>query len=79
LSEAEAWDADLIVVESHGRSGFDRVIMGSVSEAVALRANCSKEVIRQSKPVRRALKLYSTVPLLIVYHVILQIQSHASR
>ncbi len=47
LHEAEQWPADLIVVGSHGRSGFDRVIMGSVSEAVALHAPCSVEVIRQ--------------------------------
>ena len=46
LHEAESWHADLIVVGSHGRSGFDRVVMGSVSEAVALHATCSVEVIR---------------------------------
>jgi len=46
LNEAESWRADLIVVGSHGRSGFDRVVMGSVSEAVALHATCSVEVIR---------------------------------
>lgn len=49
LNEAETWQADMIVVGSHGRSGFDRVIMGSVSEAVALHAKCSVEVIRQIK------------------------------
>ncbi len=49
LTEAETWQADMIVVGSHGRSGFDRVIMGSVSEAVALHAKCSVEVIRQAK------------------------------
>ena len=49
LNEAETWHADMIVVGSHGRSGFDRVIMGSVSEAVALHAKCSVEVIRQAK------------------------------
>jgi nucleotide-binding universal stress UspA family protein len=46
LYEAESWQTDLIVVGSHGRSGFDRVVMGSVSEAVALHATCSVEVIR---------------------------------
>jgi nucleotide-binding universal stress UspA family protein len=46
LDEAEQWDADMIVLGSHGHSGFDRVVMGSVSEAVALHAKCSVEVIR---------------------------------
>lgn len=48
LHEAESWQADLIVVGSHGRSGFDRVVMGSVSEAVALHAKCSVEIIRDA-------------------------------
>jgi nucleotide-binding universal stress UspA family protein len=47
LDEAEKWKADLIVLGSHGRSGFDRMIMGSVSESVALHARCSVEVIRR--------------------------------
>jgi nucleotide-binding universal stress UspA family protein len=47
LDEAEKWRADLIVVGSHGRSGFDRFTMGSVSEAVALHVGCSVEVIRE--------------------------------
>jgi nucleotide-binding universal stress UspA family protein len=47
LGEAEKWKADVIVLGSHGRSGFDRMIMGSVSESVALHARCSVEVIRR--------------------------------
>lgn len=46
LDEACKWDADLIVVGSHGRHGVDRLLMGSVSEAVAFHANCSVEVVR---------------------------------
>lgn len=46
LDAAKAWPADLIVLGSHGRSGLDRLLMGSVSEAVAVHANCSVEVIR---------------------------------
>jgi nucleotide-binding universal stress UspA family protein len=48
LDEAKSWGADLIVVGSHGRHGFDRVLLGSVSEAVAMHAHCSVEVIRDS-------------------------------
>jgi nucleotide-binding universal stress UspA family protein len=46
LDEARAWGADLIVLGSHGRHGFDRLLIGSVSESVALYADCSVEVIR---------------------------------
>jgi len=46
LDEAKVWGADLIVVGSHGRHGWDRLLMGSVSESVALHAHCSVEVIR---------------------------------
>jgi len=46
LSEAAEWGADLIVVGSHGRRGLNRFLLGSVSEAVALHAQCSVEIIR---------------------------------
>jgi nucleotide-binding universal stress UspA family protein len=46
LGMADLWGADLIVVGSHGRRGFDRYVMGSVSESVALHAHCSVEVVR---------------------------------
>jgi nucleotide-binding universal stress UspA family protein len=46
LMEVDRWHPTMIVVGSHGRSGFDRFMMGSVSEAVALHAKCSVEVIR---------------------------------
>jgi nucleotide-binding universal stress UspA family protein len=46
LEEAKEWDADLIVVGSHGRRGFDRWALGSVSESLAMNARCSVEVVR---------------------------------
>ncbi|MGD0957712.1 MAG: universal stress protein [Candidatus Acidiferrales bacterium] len=46
LDEAAQWGADLIVVGSHGWRGIDRLMMGSVSESVAMHAHCSVEVIR---------------------------------
>jgi nucleotide-binding universal stress UspA family protein len=48
LDQAENWGADLIVVGSHGHRGVDRLMLGSVSEAVAMHAHCSVEVIRES-------------------------------
>jgi len=47
LAAAEKWNADLIVMGSHGRRGFNRLILGSVSETVALHATCSVEVTRK--------------------------------
>ncbi len=47
LDEADKWGADLIVLGSHGRHGFSRFMLGSVSEAVAVHAHCSVEVIRE--------------------------------
>lgn len=46
LDTARTWGADLIVLGSHGRRGMDRLLMGSVSEAVAIHAHCSVEVVR---------------------------------
>jgi nucleotide-binding universal stress UspA family protein len=46
LGMADLWNADLIVMGSHGRRGFDRYVIGSVSESVALHAHCSVEVVR---------------------------------
>lgn len=46
LDFAEQWQPDLIVVGSHGRRGFDRLLLGSVSEAVARHAHCSVQIVR---------------------------------
>jgi nucleotide-binding universal stress UspA family protein len=48
LAAADSWEADLIAMGSHGRRGFDRVVLGSVSESVAMHARCSVEVIRKA-------------------------------
>jgi nucleotide-binding universal stress UspA family protein len=46
LDEAKKWGADLIVLGSHGRTGLDRILLGSVSKAVARHAACSVEIVR---------------------------------
>ena len=46
VEDATEWGAHLTVVGSHGRRGLTRYLLGSVSEAVAMRAHCSVEVIR---------------------------------
>jgi nucleotide-binding universal stress UspA family protein len=47
LDEAAAWHPDLIVLGSRGRKGFDRMLLGSVSDSVARHADCSIEIVRQ--------------------------------
>jgi nucleotide-binding universal stress UspA family protein len=46
LEEAERWGADLIMLGSHGYRGLQRFLLGSVSQAVALHAPCSVEIVR---------------------------------
>lgn len=46
LNEAKRWNASLIVLGVHGQIGLTRLLLGSVSEAVAMNARCSVEVIR---------------------------------
>jgi nucleotide-binding universal stress UspA family protein len=41
LDESKTWNADLIVLGSHGRHGIERVLNGSVAEYVAKYAACS--------------------------------------
>jgi nucleotide-binding universal stress UspA family protein len=47
LDEAHTWDADCVFVGAKGTRGIDRLLLGSVSSAVAARAHCSVEVVRQ--------------------------------
>lgn len=43
---AAEWNADLIVMGSHGRKGLDRLLLGSVAEAVMRHASCSVQIVR---------------------------------
>ena len=40
LRLAEARHADMIVMGTHGRTGFDRMLFGSVAEKVVMAAAC---------------------------------------
>ena len=46
--EAERWGADCIFVGAKGVGKWERLLIGSVSSAVAARAHCSVEVIRKA-------------------------------
>lgn len=56
---AEKTQADLIVMDTHGRRGLAHLLMGSVAEAVVRRANCPVLTIR-STPVPKASWLQPT-------------------
>jgi universal stress protein A len=47
VQTAEQEQADLIVMGTHGRSGFSRLLMGSVAEAVVRKAQCPVLTIKQ--------------------------------
>lgn len=46
LKQAEDWSADLIVLGSHGHGRLERMLIGSVSQAILAQAHCSVEIIR---------------------------------
>src|SRR6266542_527979 len=47
LEEADRWNADLIVIGSHGYGAWQRFLLGSVSQSVVSHAKCSVEVVRR--------------------------------
>jgi nucleotide-binding universal stress UspA family protein len=49
IDEAKIVNANLIVLGSHGRSGFTRFFLGSVSGAVASHAPCNIMIVRVPK------------------------------
>jgi nucleotide-binding universal stress UspA family protein len=46
VDEARRWPADLIVIGTHGRSGFSRILFGSVAEGVVRTAHIPVLLIR---------------------------------
>ena len=49
IEQADGWEADCIFVGARGLRGVERFVLGSVSAAVAARAHCSVEVVRQPR------------------------------
>lgn len=47
VAEAERFGADCVFLGARGHSRLERFLLGSVSSAVAARAHCSVEVVRQ--------------------------------
>lgn len=48
VEAAQEWGADLIVIGSHGYGFWNRVLVGSVSQAVVHHAPCSVLIVRRS-------------------------------
>ncbi len=46
LAFAKDWQADLIVLGSHGRNGLQKMILGSVADKVSRHATCSVEIVK---------------------------------
>jgi nucleotide-binding universal stress UspA family protein len=46
LDAAAEWNADLIVLGSHGEKGLRKFFLGSVSESIARHAPCSVLIVR---------------------------------
>jgi nucleotide-binding universal stress UspA family protein len=49
IDTAADWNADLIMVGSHGQRGLHRFLLGGVPEFVARHAQCSVEIVRAPK------------------------------
>lgn len=47
VDAAKQWDADLIVIGTHGRRGFKRLVMGSVAENLVRIATTSLFLVRK--------------------------------
>jgi nucleotide-binding universal stress UspA family protein len=54
--EASKWKADVIVMGTHGRRGFNRLMLGSDAELVARTATVSVLLVQPSKTARRGKK-----------------------
>jgi len=63
---AVAADIDLIVMGTHGRTGLDRLLMGSVAEKVLRGAPCSVLVAKLPKPVPESEKRAAEEALTLV-------------
>ena len=49
VEEARTWNADLIVLGSHGYGRLRRMVLGSVAGAVVANARCSVQVAREKR------------------------------
>ena len=60
LHVAASWSADLIVMGSHGRTGLTKLLLGSVSHAVAVHGYCSVAIVKGVVPKGQGAKQQQT-------------------
>lgn len=49
LSTADEWHADMIILGTHGRTGLDHFISGSLAESIVRKATCPVLIIPNTK------------------------------
>jgi nucleotide-binding universal stress UspA family protein len=47
IMEAQQWEADLVVLGSHGKSRVERFVLGSVAQKVSAQVQCSVAILRR--------------------------------
>lgn len=45
---AKAWEADILVMGTHGRTGVKKLLMGSVAETVIRQSPCLVSIVREN-------------------------------
>ncbi|RDJ31225.1 MAG: universal stress protein [Crenarchaeota archaeon] len=49
LAYAESNNVDLIVMGSHGRSGFKKLVLGSIASGIITKSNCPVMIVKKPK------------------------------
>jgi nucleotide-binding universal stress UspA family protein len=63
----QAAGADLLAIGTHGQSGFDRLILGSVTEKILRKAHCSRRALDHPVSFARTAGARLTVLHVMVY------------
>jgi nucleotide-binding universal stress UspA family protein len=53
VGDASRWHADLVVMGTHGRSGLERLVLGSVAESVARHAPVPVLLVKSGSPSKK--------------------------
>jgi nucleotide-binding universal stress UspA family protein len=61
VEEARAGGADLIVIGTHGRSGFERLVLGSVAHKLLRKASCSVLTVPPASAAPPAPRLFARI------------------